>query len=121
MKLADLMAAADQSFPNLEFEIEREGQDPIYVVFRNVLRLSEERRTKLADLKAEAARGDNLTMQAEAEKQGLAQVIEDPEGIEHIEALFSQSPDDRDVLWLELSKAYAEATNMGEAEPSQQP
>ena len=119
MKLADLMAAADQSFPNLEFEVEREGQEPIYVVFRNVLRLSGERRKKLMEFKAEAAEGDNLTQQAEAEKSGLLQVVEDADGIDQIEELFSQTPDDRDTLWIELSKAYAQTTELGEAEPSQ--
>lgn len=121
MKLADLMAAADQSFPNLEFEIEREGQEPVTVVFRNVLRLSKERREKLMEFRAEAANGDSLTQQAEAEKAGLSLVVENESDIELVEDLFAQTPDDRDALWVELSRVYGEETEMGEAEPSQQP
>lgn len=119
MKLADLMAAADQSFPNFEFEIERKGNaKPIKAVFRNALRLSAERRAEVMQDKAEAAEGDTLTKQAEAEKAALLKLAEDEAHVEKIEALFAQTPNDRDILWIQLGRTYAEATQMGEASPS---
>lgn len=120
MKLADIMAAADQAFPNFEFEIERKGgAKPVTVLFRSTLRLSPERRAEVMEHKAEAAEGDTLTKQAESEKAALSKLVEDEAHIEEIEEIFSQSPDDRDILWIQLGRTYAEATQVGEAKPSQ--
>lgn len=121
MKFADLMQSVEESTPNLEFEIERKTKNakPIKAVFRNILRLSAERRERIIGLKQEAAKGDNLTKQAEAEKAALTLMVEDEKHIEEMEKLFSQAPDERDMLWVHLAIAYDKATQPGEANSSQ--
>lgn len=119
MKLADLMNAVDQSFPNYEFEIEREGEASVTLVFRNILRLDADRRAEVMEFKAEAAEGDSLRKQAEAEKAGLTLLLDEPERIEEIEEVFQAVPNDRDALWIELGRLYSEETQLGEAQPSQ--
>lgn len=123
MKLADLNASVDEATPNFEIEIERKtkGSKPVVAVFRNILRLTEEKRAKLIDLKTQDFNGaDALSARAEAEKAALTLLVENVDHIEEIEKMFSQTPDDRDILWIQLSRAYDEGTQSGEASPSQE-
>ena len=119
-KLDDIIAAANEFYANFPVDL-GDGQAP--VILRNVLQLSEDERKAIAakdDDEDDTPENPDEVSEAEAPtvlerlREQVRMVADSPEGAERLIARIG----DNLAHFMYLIKQYNEATQMGEASPS---
>lgn len=122
MKLTDVIDAAVSKTPNLEVEVEVDGE-PKDIVFRNVLLMAPDARQKLfdelQDNPTEQGDGDNFTAAAESARNFLRAVCKVKGDFKYVEKELKADKDLEEAAWLHLFNEYQKVTQLGEAVSSQ--